>query len=138
MSNVDKQDGIWFVYDGECPICVSAAHAMRIKKNYGTLYLINAREAFNDPLVNEITRRGLDLDEGMVIYKPDQFYQGKEALKFMAQYGDARNIFTALCKGLFWSDAISSLTYPWMRGIRNILLRRKGIQRIDNLNSKIL
>ena len=136
MSNVAEKEGIWFVYDGECPMCTSAAHALRIKKDYGALHLINAREAANDPLVQEINNRGLDLDEGMVIVAPDRFYHGKEALKFMAQYGDARNVFTALCKSLFWSDAISSLTYPWMRGVRNWLLHRKNAERIDNLNLK--
>lgn len=136
MSKVDKSAGVSFVYDGECPMCTNAAHALRIKKDYGSLNLINAREAANDPLVVEITQRGFDLDEGMVIYAEDRFYHGKEALKFMARYGDARNIFTAFCKSLFWSNAVSSLTYPWMRGTRNLLLRRRGAGRIDNLNLK--
>lgn len=136
MSDLAEKNGIWFVYDGKCPLCTSAAHALKIKKKYGTLYLINAREAGNDPLLKEITLRGFDLDEGMVIYAQDHFYQGKEALKFMAQYGDARNVFTTFCKGLFWSDAISSLVYPWMRGTRNFLLRRRGVGRINNLKLK--
>lgn len=136
MSDVDKSAGVSFVYDGECPMCTKAAHALRIKQDYGAIHLINAREATNDPLVLEVTQRGFDLDEGMVIYAEDHFYHGKEALKFMARYGDARNIFTALCKSLFWSNTISSLTYPWMRGTRNWLLRRRGIGRIDNLNLK--
>ena len=136
MSKVAEKEGIWFVYDGECPMCASAARALRIKKDYGALHLINAREAAHDPLVQEINKRGLDLDEGMVIVAPDRFYHGKEALKFMAQYGDARNVFTALCKSLFWSDVISSLTYPWLRGARNWLLHRKKAERIDNLNLK--
>ena len=124
MSELANKEGIWFVYDGECPMCTSAAHAIRIKEDYGALHLINAREAANNPLVQEITKRGLDLDEGMVIVSPDRFYHGNDALKFMAQYGEARNICTGFCKSLFWSNIISSLTYPWMRGTRNMLLRK--------------
>lgn len=82
MSNLAEKEGVWFVYDGECPMCTSAAHALRIKKDYGALHLINAREAANDPLVKEINQQG--------------FYHGKDALKFMARYGDAGNVFTAV------------------------------------------
>ncbi|MBN8520657.1 MAG: DUF4166 domain-containing protein [Alphaproteobacteria bacterium] len=136
MSDLAEKGGVWFVYDGECPMCTSAAHALRIKKDYGTIHLVNAREAANDPLVHEINKRGLDLDDGMVIYVSDRFYHGKDALKFMARYGEASNAFTAFCKGVFWSSIISSLTYPWMRGTRNWLLGRKNAESIDNLNLK--
>ena len=109
-------------------MCTKAAQAFRIKQEHGALHLVNARTAANDPLVQEINKRGLDLDEGMVIYAQERFYHGKDALKFMARYGDAHNnTFSAFCKGLFWSDAISSLTYPWMRGTRNMLLRRRSV-----------
>lgn len=134
MNNVEKSAGVSFVYDGECPLCSNAAHALRIKKEYGEIHLINARDATNDPLVAEITKRGFDLDAGMVIHAEDRFYHGQDALKFMARYGDARNFFTAFCKSIFWSNTISSLTYPWMRGMRNLLLKRKDVGRIDNLN----
>lgn len=136
MMPLSKEDGVWFVYDGDCPLCTSAAHALRIKKDYGRIHLINAREAAGEPLLQEINRRGLDLDDGMVIYADHQFYHGRDALKFMARYGDARNGFTAFCKSFFWSDTVSSIAYPWMRGLRNWLLRRKNSPRIDNLNLK--
>ncbi len=127
---------ITFIYDGECPLCTNAAMALRIKKDYGMLKLINARDAKDDTLIKEIKTRGLDLDEGMVIYDDQNFYHGAEALQFMARYGEPSNIFTAICKALFWSNAISTLTYPWMRGTRNWLLRRKNVGRIDNLGLK--
>lgn len=130
-----QKSGVWFVYDGECPLCNSAAHALRIKKEYGSIHLLDARTS-NDPLIQEITERGLDLDEGMVIYAEDTFYHGKDALSFMARYGDSSNGFTVFCKSLFWSGTISSITYPWMRGARNWLLRRKSVGRIDNLHLK--
>lgn len=132
----DDKTGAWFVYDGECPLCNSAAQAFRMKREYGSIHLVDARKSADDPLIQEINKRGLDLDEGMVIYARGRFFYGKSALKFMAQYGDSRNVFMVFCKSLFWSDTISSLTYPWMRSVRNWLLRRQGIGQIDNLNSK--
>lgn len=136
MSDLKEKSSVWFVYDGDCPICTRAAEALRIKQEFGSLSVLNAREAHGDPLIDEINRRGLDLDEGMVIYANDQFYHGKDALRFMAKYGEAKNIFMAASKGLFWSDTLSRLMYPWMRGARNWLLRRRAVGRIDNLNLK--
>lgn len=127
---------MWFVYDGDCPICTHAAEALRIIQEFGSLALLNAREAEDDPLIIEINKRGYDLDEGMVIYAHDQFYHGKDALKFMAKHGEASNFFMSVSRGLFWSDVFSRLIYPWMRGARNWLLRRRKVTRIDNLNLK--
>ena len=136
MNALKEKNGVWFIYDGDCPICNYAAEALRIKQVYGTLHTINAREASDDPLIEEINRLGLDLDEGMVIYASDQFFHGKDALKFIAQYGANKNLFMNFFKGLFWSDGLSSLMYPWLRGARNWLLKRKNVHRIDNLKLK--
>ena len=133
MKDLYKKDGVWFVYDGECPLCSSTARALRIKKSYGALHLVDARQNADNPLVREITRRGLDLDEGMVIYARNRFHHGKYALKFMARHGEYSNAFTAFCKSLFWSDNISSIAYPWLREARNILLVRHRIGRIGLL-----
>lgn len=134
MNNLSEKQGVWFVYDGECPMCSMAAQALRIKKEHGSIHLLDARATSDDPLMHEINMRGFDLDEGMVIYAHNKFYHGKEALKFMAKYGDGSNVFTAFCKSFFWSNAISSLVYPWLRGIRNRLLKMRKAPRIDNLN----
>lgn len=123
------------MYDGECPLCTNAAQALRIKQHYGELHLLDARTG-TDPLLQKISDLGIDLDDGMVIYADGKFYHGKNALKFMAKYGDGSNGFTAICKGLFWSETVSNLTYPWMRGVRNSLLRNKRVPRIDNLDLK--
>lgn len=136
MNALQQKTGVWFVYDGECPICTQAAEALRIKQDYGALHTLNVRESNNDPLIAAINRLGLDLDEGMVIYADGKFFHGKDALKFIASYGDNKNVFMMAFKGLFWSNGISSLMYPWMRGARNWFLKRKNVQRIDNLELK--
>ena len=136
MSDLNNKNGVWFIYDGECPICTHAAEALRIKQEYGALFTIDARTNSTDILIEEINRLGLDLDEGMVIYASNQFYHGKDALKFMARFGESRNPFMAFLKGLFWSDFFSKIAYPWMRAGRNWMLKKKGVGRIDNLEFK--
>ncbi len=130
------QNGVWFVYDGDCPICRMAASALKIRKEYGDLHLLNAREAKDTALMKEINVRGYDLDEGMVIYVEGQFYYGKSALKFMARFGDKKGLFNWFTKSLFWSDTLAKLLYPLMRGCRNLLIRLNGSGKIRNLENK--
>lgn len=136
MNTLTDKKGIWFIYDGECTICTYASSAVRIKEDYGQLFTLDARQNADDSLIQEINRRGLDLDEGMVIYTDGKFYHGKEVLKFLAKYGEGKNTLMTVFKGLFWSDHLAKVMYPWMRSVRNGLLRRKQIEPIDNLKLK--
>ncbi len=135
-SELAEKKGVWFVYDGDCPICTQASKALKIKARYGELHTLDARRSVTDPLLNAINQLGYDLDEGMVIYRNGEFYHGKDALKFMAQFGRSSSFMTGSFKILFWSDAIARLLYPWMRGTRNALLHHKRIGKIDNLQQK--
>jgi predicted DCC family thiol-disulfide oxidoreductase YuxK len=133
MTNKISPQGIWFIYDGECPLCAQAALALRIKEDYGTLHLLDARANVDHPLMQKINAAAYDLDEGMVIVDGDRFYHGKDALRFMAKYGEAKGFFNVFTQLFYWSETIATITYPWLRGIRNALLRRKKISKIDNL-----
>lgn len=133
MINKNSSKGIWFVYDGECPLCRQAALALRIKDDYGCLHLLNARKNTEHQLMQKINTEGFDLDEGMVIYDGERFFHGKNALRFMAKYSEHKGFFNVATKILYWSDGLAKLTYPWLRGLRNLLLRKKDIPRIDNL-----
>ncbi len=134
--NMSASREIYFVYDGDCPLCRNAAMALKIKQEYGRLVLMNARESYEHAVVQEINNRGFDLDEGMVIYDGEQFYHGKDALRFMARFSDNKGLFNLMSKVFCRFEIVNGLVYPWMRGIRNWLLRRKNIQRIDNLGLK--
>ena len=81
--NVKAREGVWFIYDGDCPICSMAAHALRIREQLGPIALLNAREDNAHPLLQRVRDEGLDLDEGMVILHDGRFYHGQAALQFM-------------------------------------------------------
>ncbi len=109
-----------------------AAFALRIRREYGPLYLLNARDNPDHPLLIEINQRNFDLDEGMVILCNGRFYHGQSALVFMARHGDT-GWFNRVNKALFQSEWLARVTYPWMRATRNLLLKLKGGQPINNL-----
>ena len=130
----DHSEGVWFIYDGECPVCSHAAHALRIKEKFGAIHLLDARSNGCHPLLQAVNFNGLDLDEGMVIMSDGRFHHGDKALEFMARHGAPTTPFTAITKALFWSPSLARLLYPFMRGTRNLLLRIKGVDQIRNLD----
>lgn len=130
-----QPEGVWFVYDGDCPICTTAARVLRIKQAVGELHLLNARDNRDHPLVTEINQRNLDLDEGMVIKYRGELYHGRDALHFMALFGSDSGWFNRLNAVLFRSKTMARLCYPAMRAGRNLLLRLKGVSKIGNLKT---
>jgi predicted DCC family thiol-disulfide oxidoreductase YuxK len=133
MTEVWRKDGVWLLYDGECPMCTSAAHAIRLQEEFGSLHLLDARTATDHPLFQLSTEMGLDLDDGMVIAANGMLYHGDAALIFLSRFGDSGHLKTSLFKILFRFDWMARLGYPWLRSIRNHLLRGKSVGRIDNL-----
>jgi predicted DCC family thiol-disulfide oxidoreductase YuxK len=128
-----SRNEIWFVYDGDCPVCTTASRALQIRKAAGELKLLNAREETNHPLMQEIRKRKLDLDEGMIIKVEDNYYHGADALHVMALLGTDQGWFNRMNAILFRSKVMAGLCYPSMRGARNLLLKIKGVQKIRNL-----
>lgn len=129
----ETRGDVWFVYDGDCPICATAAHALQIRKSVGGLHLVNAREDKGHPLLEEINKRRLDLDEGMVLKYRDGYYHGEDALHMMALLGSGQGWFNRLNAMLFRSKPLARFCYPAMRATRNTLLRFKGVRKIRNL-----
>lgn len=123
----------WYVYDGECPLCRTAARALRIREAVGQLHLINAREEADHPVIHEINARGLDIDKGTVIKFGGNFYHGGDAMVMMALLGSRSGWFNRMNALLFRSEAFARFCYPAIRGCRNLLLRLKGVGQIHNL-----
>ncbi len=128
----NKSD-VWFVYDGHCPVCNIAANGLRIKKAVGKLNLIDARTNKNHPVLLEINQKNLDLDKGMVIKFNDILYHGPDALYIMALLGTNRGWFNRMNYLLFRSKFFAKLCYPLMKLIRNLALKIKGFDKINNL-----
>lgn len=124
---------VWFVYDGECPICLMGASLYKVRQAVGALHTVDARTEHEHPLLQEVYEAGLNLDDGMVIKYKDSLYQGDEALHIMAQLGDKRGFFNHINNSLFQSKRMATLCYPSMRAARNIALKLKGASQINNL-----
>jgi predicted DCC family thiol-disulfide oxidoreductase YuxK len=74
---------VLLVYDKECPVCDAYCRAVHIPDLVGELRLVIARE--DTAVKGEITRQGLDLDQGMVVKVEGALYYGADAIRALAQ-----------------------------------------------------
>jgi predicted DCC family thiol-disulfide oxidoreductase YuxK len=122
---------ILLIYDKECPACNAYCQIVRIRESVGDLKIIDARE--KSDVLDEITDRGLDIDQGMVLKMGDQLYYGSNAIHALALISSRSGIFNRFNYWMFKSKLISSWLYPMLRFCRNLLLKILGKTKINNL-----
>lgn len=121
------------VYDGQCPFCANYSRRLRVQKSVGDLRLVDARE--HSAIRQEISDRGLDLDQGMVLKLGDRLYYGEDAMHAIALISSGSGLFNRINAWVFRSQRLSALLYPVLRCGRNLILRVLGISKINNLRS---
>lgn len=131
MQPVDSAE-ILLVYDQECPVCDAYCRMVRIRESVGTLRLVNARDA--GAVMDEITAKGLDIDEGMVLKLGNTlYYYGADAIHVLSLMSSRSGVFNRLTYWMFRSKSLSAILYPLFRFFRNLLLKLLRKSRINNL-----
>ncbi|MEP1742941.1 MAG: DCC1-like thiol-disulfide oxidoreductase family protein [Kangiellaceae bacterium] len=123
---------IYLVYDEECPLCDNYCRMVNIRKSVGELVLINARE--DNQQIKQISDRGLDIDQGMVLIIDEAYYYASEAINVLALISSNNGLFNKFNHWCFKSKRLSRITYPLLRSFRNLLLKLMGKTKIDNLS----
>ncbi len=123
---------ILLVYDGECPACSNFSQVVRIRANVGDLRIVDARQ--DSDIRDELTKLGLDLDQGMALKMGGQIYYGAEALHALALISSRSGTFNRANYWIFKSKPLSRLLYPILRFFRNLLLKILRKNKINNLN----
>lgn len=118
------------VYDKQCPVCHAYCELVRAADPHSTL-LLDARA--DSELMREITRRKLDIDEGMVVEVDGALFYGADAIYELARTGNRQHWFTRTTALLFRYRWMARLSYPAFKAVRNLLLKLLGIRRINNL-----
>jgi predicted DCC family thiol-disulfide oxidoreductase YuxK len=117
----------WLVYDGECPFCSRYVRLVRIR-DHVRLHLVNAREG--GPLVVEMSKAGLDLNEGMVLKIGDRYYHGSDCIHILAVLSTSSTTFNRVNAWIFRSPSLSRFLYPILRSGRNAVLAMLGREKI--------
>lgn len=124
-----RQNGIWVVYDGECPFCNAYVRMLRLRKATGDVRLIDARS--DHPIVAELKAKGLDLDEGMALKIGDEVYHGDACMHRLALLSGPSDLANRLHYWIFSKPTWARALYPWLRAGRNAALRLLGKRRIN-------
>jgi len=127
MSDKQADKSIRVVYDRQCPVChlyCELAQSPRVE-------LLDARE--DSELMQRITHLGLDIDEGMVVEIDDELHYGADAIYALTAAEPGRGAFGLVSRLLFARRGVAQFMYPWLRRIRNLLLKLLGRERINNL-----
>jgi predicted DCC family thiol-disulfide oxidoreductase YuxK len=122
---------ILLVYDWECPVCNIYCRLLHVRPTAGRLRLVNARES--TAVLQEITKAGLDIDQGMVAKMDGHLYYGSDAIHALALVGSRNDLFNRLTHYIFRSSQLSRVLYPCLRMCRNLLLKAMGKTKINNL-----
>jgi predicted DCC family thiol-disulfide oxidoreductase YuxK len=122
---------VLLVYDKECPFCDAYCRLSRIAPSEGTLRLVNARDA--SPVMGEITQRGLDIDQGMVVKRDGKLYYGTDAIHELALMSSRKGIFNRVSYWTFRSHRTAHILYPMLRACRNFALKVLRRTKINNL-----
>jgi predicted DCC family thiol-disulfide oxidoreductase YuxK len=122
---------VLLVYDGECPLCNAYCRAARIRESVGTLKLVDARHSSD--VRDELTRKGLDVDQGMALKVGDALYYGSDAILALSLMSSRAGVFNRFNYWLFSSKRRAHLLYPLLRGCRNLLLKLMRRSKINNL-----
>jgi predicted DCC family thiol-disulfide oxidoreductase YuxK len=117
---------LWLVYDGDCPFCSATARMYRLKKSVGDLHVVNAREASDTELMQDIRAAKLDLNEGIVARFNGRLYHGPDALHLLAMLGSENDWLNRLNVSLFQNRQTVRFAYPAMKFLRNSVLRLMG------------
>ena len=123
-------DKVVVIYDPECPICDFYCSRVAPHDGTGEIELINARSDVT--LLPEITARGWDIDEGMVVKVGNDLYYGTEAIHQLSLASSGKGLIGPLSR-LFRNRSLATRLYPVFRNMRNGLLKILGRTRINNL-----
>lgn len=131
MTHVNPQTEILLVYDRECPVCNAYCQVVRVRESVGELRIVDARA--ESDVMDEITREGLDIDQGMVLKMGDKLFYGADAIHALALISTRSGVLNRLNYWAFRSQRVSKVLYPVLRACRNLLLKLLGKTKINNL-----
>jgi len=126
-----KKKNIVLVYDKECPVCHHYCHSLQVREVDRDIAIVNAR--IESDVMREITERGLDIDQGMVLKVGRKIYYGADAMHELALMSSRVGFFNRANYWLFKSKTVSAIIYPVLRFFRHWLLKILGKSRINNL-----
>lgn len=130
----ESDDDLQLVYDDQCPVCRTYCAGILRESKEDRLVLVDARK--QSVIMDEVTKAGLDIDEGMVLKVNGQIFYGADAVYELSQRHKTSGFYGRFTRLLFRSRFLAGIFYPLGKACRNVVLRLKGIKKIRNLENR--
>jgi predicted DCC family thiol-disulfide oxidoreductase YuxK len=127
----DEPREMLLVYDQQCPVCHAYCGMIQPRESAGVLRLVDARDP--SEIMDEVTAKGLDIDQGMVLRVGNVLYYGADAIRALSLVSRPTGVFNRLNSVIFRSKTRSRTLYPVLRLFRNLLLKALRKTKINNL-----
>jgi len=119
----------FLLYDGECPFCSAYVRMQRLRAAGVKLRLLDARE--EPQLVADFARRGMDVNEGMILSIGGTIYFGGDVVHMIALLTGPTGTVNRMMAWAFKNRTTARVVYPFLRFGRNTALRLLGRGKID-------
>ena len=116
------------LYDGECPVCASYMALAQLKRLHPDLEVLDAR--LQPALVAELRGEGFDVNESILVRVGGKVYGGAAATRLISKLGSDNRVIRRLALYAIGGGPWAETLYPWLRGMRNLLLRLMGRSQI--------
>jgi len=114
-------------YDGSCFFCKNYIHFVKLKEDFN-VSLYNLREHLD--IADNFFKRGIDVDDGMIIEIKDKIYFGVQAMIFLSKYDENKNIYNFLINKIFKLNFFQNFFYSVFKLIRIFVLKLMKIKLI--------
>ena len=92
--------------------------------------VVSARQG--GELVDYLSEKAFDLDEGMVLVYEGRIYHGDECINILALLSSRSGLFNRLNFLLFKNKYVAGFLYPILRAGRNLILRLLGKTKLNS------
>jgi predicted DCC family thiol-disulfide oxidoreductase YuxK len=130
MADGPASEETQIIYDGDCPFCTAYVRLSRLRESVGPVTLIDARQG--GAVVDAARRAGFDLDQGMVLNYAGRSYHGADCLNMIALLSSRSGSFNKMTSTLFRHPTLARVSYPVLRGFRNLTLAALGRRRLSS------
>lgn len=124
MKNL-ANSAINIYYDGECPFCRSYIAYADLKRRYGQVNLVDARQTPDK--VADFFAAGFNLDDGFIVELDGELHSGGDAMWIIHSALSPKHKMITRLK----NRRALSLIYPALRFCRNLLLRFLGKKKLN-------
>ena len=121
-----EESTLTFIYDGECPFCNHFAELLELKSKITNLSIKDGRK--NPELINDLLKKGYDLDKGAILLKNKEIFHGANAINTICKLiKQPSSKLLEILSITFKSGKRTKFIFPFLVIARRFTLISKGI-----------